>query len=61
MLVGIFASALGAILFSLLEHIAFHGAFNLLEHICYAATGILAGIGCWRMALCSQRTGEHAP
>ncbi len=58
LLVGAVIFALAATIFTVVENIAFRDIFNLLEHICYATTGILIAAGCWRLALYSRRAEE---
>ena len=42
-------AALGAMLFTILEHIVWFNFFNTLEHLCYGITGIFLAVGCVRL------------
>lgn len=45
-------------LFTVIEDIAFFGLFNVLEHVCYALSGLLFAAGCWLLA---RRREEAQP
>ncbi|MEW6067942.1 MAG: hypothetical protein AB1610_06600 [Nitrospirota bacterium] len=36
-------------LFSLVEHVAYHDFFNMIEHLSYALAGMLFAAGCWEI------------
>jgi high-affinity Fe2+/Pb2+ permease len=59
LLIGAVVSALGAATFTVVEDIGWGDFFNLLEHVSYALTGVLLGVGCWRLALWSRREEEE--
>ena len=57
---------MGAHLFTVVEGVfaaesLASGAFNLLEHICYAASGVLFAVGCWTLARSAEREEGGQP
>lgn len=42
-----FYCILGAYFFTVIEGIAYKGFFNLIEHACYASSGVFFALGCW--------------
>lgn len=51
---GIF-SLVGGHVCTVAEGILWYELFNALEHVCYAASGILFAVGCWRLARRADR------
>jgi hypothetical protein len=42
--------AIGASIFTVLEHVALGDVLNILEHICYSASALTFAAGCWFLA-----------
>ena len=43
-------SLMGGHLFTVAEDVIWPDLFNILEHVCYALSGVLFAVGCWQLA-----------
>jgi len=46
---------MGGHLFTVLEGVGWYAFFDILEHVCYALSGVLFAAGCWSLALAAVK------